>query len=349
VTSLLQLDRLKRHDGVLALLVAVVALAAGTTRRDDLAWRYLHDAPPPPPSGLAPAPPPLPSPPRRVRVITKLEPPAQLADAPGGVDRSSVQLKPGAVVDLVEPSAIVGASAPRVDGWREIRTQAGRLGWVPEDSLHTEAASRTAVTLFDEYAALPGQEVTATHAGPLHASATLHDRIGGFARGEKLRVLRTEGQVLLASASDGADGQVIGYARITTVRGQPRPAPKPAAAPTRMPDIGPGSAATAGDEPRSANRAEPALKDARDHYAGGNFNDAEIKGEEAAALGSEEGRLLAAMAACKQGNPDKARRLSKQLRGPRLAQLRAACPDAAAPAAAPDPAAADPPTAGDGP
>jgi hypothetical protein len=80
-----------------------------------------------------------------------------------------------------------------------------------------------------------------------------------------------------------------------------------------------------------ASAGNRAWQEAEDEYAGGNFEAALRKAEEAIALGAVAARRIAAMASCKLGQRDKALRHAKSLRGPALAQFRAACANAASP------------------
>lgn len=351
----MRFDLLKVQDLLLALLLGLLVLAAGLARRH----AAMERARPRPAPQVAPAPAPPPPPPRIVRAITKLAPAAVLTDEPASDPRASTPLRAGAVVEIVNPQL----PAPR--GRRMIQTQSGRRGWVAEESLADEASSAAAIALFDATDSTAGPELAARQGGRLHATPTLDAHIGGFARGEKLRKLRVEGKAWLVAASDGAGGRVVGYARATDVQwAPPRAVARPAVVPAdparpggaeagsgAANTVGAGTPSADGQPPAAPTPAAPAdpaaelLEGAQDDYAAGNFRDAERKADEAVRRGSAAGHLLAAMAACKQGNTAKARSIAPQLTSAKRQRLLAACPalqPTPTPPAAPEPAPAAP-------
>lgn len=97
--------------------------------------------------------------------------------------------------------------------------------------------------------------------------------------------------------------------------------------------------------PRTRGPGDAALQEALDHYAGGDFEAALQKAEEAIGRGAKAALRIAAMSACKLGQHDQAMRYARSLRGRDLSQFRDACPDALAapprPETTPDAAPAD--------
>jgi hypothetical protein len=312
----MRFDQLRIHDAVLAIVVAAVVIAAGASYRTVLAKRFAAPRAPAPIAEVKPAPPPPPV--RPARVITKAPAGATLFAQPGSTTRPIAQIKAGAVV---------GATVPCQAGWCQVRSQAGTDGWASEDSLVPEAASVNAVALFDSAAQAAGKKVTTPRSGGLYAGPALTERIGGFARGEQVEILRSAGRALLVAASDGAGGRIVAYAKLAEVRSvaAPRPTPVDPYAGVEGGDPLADRTGSARGEPPSADARNAAWKDAQDQYAGGNFSEAQAKAEEAVALGSSDALVIAAMSSCKLGDLDKATRYAKKLRGAKLARFKAAC------------------------
>lgn len=313
----MRFDQLSPHDAVLAILVAVVAIAAGASHREVLAKRFAAPTTPAPIAEVKHEPPPPPA--RPARVITKAPAGTTLFEQPGSTARPIAKIKAGAVV---------GITVPCQAGWCKVHSQAGTDGWATEDSLETEAASVNAVALFDSVAKAAGKKVSTPRSGGLYANTALTERIGGFARGEQVESMRPAGRALLVAASDGAGGRIVAYAKITEVRSvaAPRPAPVDPYAGVEGGDPLAVRTGSAGSAPPPADAGNAALKEAQDQYAGGNFQEAQARAEAAVALGSSEALVIAAMSSCKLGDLDKATRYASRLRGAKLAQFRTACP-----------------------
>ena len=348
----MKLDQLKPFDAVVAVVVAVVAMAAGAGHREIVAERLsragaLSRAPrlPLEPSAAAPF--------RPIRVIVSAAGGAQVRDAPNEGGGVLAQLRAGAIV------AQLGAADAR--GWARARLDADREGWMRREDLAPPATSAEVVALFDAYEGFrPVRAITAARSGALYTSSGLTQRFSEFSAGEKLQLLATAGQATLVSMWDGGSSRVIGYARtaelerkiarVAPPKPKPKPEPKPeperatmpasaaettpAPGPVQVPQASPAppdssAAATAdlpGTDRAGLGEAAAALEEAQDEYAGGNFAQAEAKAERALALGRSDAVVVVAMAACKQGKLTKAQRYAKRLQGAKLAQLTAACP-----------------------
>jgi hypothetical protein len=313
---------LRVRDAVLALALVIAACVAGASYRGALADRFaLAGAGPPPvvaterPVTPAPAPP--------MRVITKLPGGAAVLDHPASGGQPVARIRPGAVVEV---------SATGTPGWRRLRTR-GVEGWVSEASVASEAESAAAIALFDSVGSATGGKVRAAHAGALYSSTKLNERTGGFVRGESVEILRNGGRILLVAVADGAGGRLVGYARTAEVRTVAAPAPASAPASPRPAPAPSDPLAVAAEPtaPAAAESRDAALRDARDQYASGNFQDALARAEQAATLGAAEASVLAAMSACKLGDLVRALRHARRLRGAQLGQFRAACPEAEQP------------------
>ncbi len=222
-------------------------------------------------------------------------------------------------------------------------------------------ASRVAITVEARHA---GPRPLVVHAMQLTVQAGSAWRRLPFAGRASLIGCAIIGCVLLAAAEakQARSGRSTDAASAPSVMS----APSVTSAPTDPPaPVAPAATATTATHPRavpprpttpvkpkriaSAVAPTPPIgtdaAEAESEYAAGNFTAALSKAEAALAENPAAGRFIAAMAACKLGEHDKAAVHAKLLRGNALARYRAACLATTAPSSAPAPPAA--PTAAD--